>query len=77
MLRVRLTKTNREPERGSFLNPGGETGPFARFDSIHPTTEAHRQIATYVRNQVPESATMLLMAFGLFTLAGLRRRFTM
>lgn len=58
---------------GSFKNPGDEEGPFARWDSVHPTTQGHLQIANYVAGQVPEPLSIILLIIGFAGLAGIRR----
>ena len=61
---------------GTVTNPNGETGPFANYDLVHPSTEGHLQIAGYVASEVPvpEPATMLLLVSGLIGLAGYGRK---
>jgi phospholipase/lecithinase/hemolysin len=60
---------------GTVTNPNGQTGPFANYDLVHPSTEGHLQIAGYVASQVtPEPATILLLGSGLLGLAGYGRK---
>jgi phospholipase/lecithinase/hemolysin len=70
---TQLSYTGLNPN-GSFTNPGSEEGPFARWDSIHPSTEGHLQIASYIESQVPEPASIILLLIGFAGLAGVRRR---
>jgi phospholipase/lecithinase/hemolysin len=62
---------------GTFKTPGNEVGPFANWDSVHPTTEAHQQIALYVENQVPEPASIILLLIGIAGLVSVRKRMRM
>lgn len=70
---TQLSYTGLNPN-GSVTNPDGEEGPFARYDSIHPSTAGHQQIAAYIVSQVPEPATVILLIISLAGLAGVRKR---
>lgn len=59
---------------GSVTNPGDEIGPFARYDAVHPSTEGHLQIASYMAGQVPEPASIILLIIGITGLIGIRRK---
>lgn len=57
---------------GSIIGPDGL--PYANYDSVHPSSAAHRQIANYVKAQVPEPASIILLLIGFAGLAGVGRR---